>query len=170
MEVSRENIVTYAQYFLHPVCTHMLCLHWSSTIYSSALYCKCIQWGIWWGIAMWLLTMLYKYFRKIKSQTNWGQFYIIAILKSGKYSAIPKCYRPISPVSHTYELYRRMILNRTTLTLIGIGFVDLSAAYHTVNRQHSAIQHTMLSYPELSVKQKSLCGAVQQTKHIERRE
>ena len=26
-DVSRENIVTYAQYFLHPVCTHMLCLY-----------------------------------------------------------------------------------------------------------------------------------------------
>ena len=37
---------------------------------------------------------------------------IIAILKSGKDSAIPKNYRPFSLLCHTYKLYERMILNR----------------------------------------------------------
>ena len=39
-------------------------------------------------------------------------FKIIAILKSGKDSAIPKNYRPISLICHTYKLYEPMILNR----------------------------------------------------------
>ena len=39
---------------------------------------------------------------------------IIAILKTGKDSAIPKNCRPISLVCHTYKLYERMILNRIT--------------------------------------------------------
>ena len=37
---------------------------------------------------------------------------IIAILKSGKDSAIPKNYIPISILCHTYKLCERMILNR----------------------------------------------------------
>ena len=45
-DVSRENIVTYAPCFLHTAHTHMLCLHWSSPISSSALYFKCIQCGV----------------------------------------------------------------------------------------------------------------------------
>ena len=39
---------------------------------------------------------------------------IIAILKSGKDSAIPKNYRPISLLCHTYKLYERLILNRVS--------------------------------------------------------
>ena len=42
----------------------------------------------------------------------WRQSKIIAILKRGKDSAIPKNYRPISLLCHTYTLYERMILNR----------------------------------------------------------
>ena len=42
----------------------------------------------------------------------WRQSKIIAILKPGKDSAIPKNYRPISLLCHTYKLYERMILNR----------------------------------------------------------
>ena len=42
----------------------------------------------------------------------WRQSKIIAILKPGKDSAIPKNYRPISLLYHTYILYERMILNR----------------------------------------------------------
>ena len=38
----------------------------------------------------------------------------IAILKPGKYSAIPTSYRPMSLLYHTYKLYERMILNRVT--------------------------------------------------------
>ena len=42
----------------------------------------------------------------------WRQSKIIAILKPGKDSAIPKNYRPISLLCHTYKLYERMILSR----------------------------------------------------------
>ena len=102
----------------------------------------------------------------------WKQSKIIAILKSRKDSAIPKSYRPISLLCHTYKLYERMILNRVTplfeqhiikeqagfhpgksctslllsLTqhiedgyqrgmLTGAAYVDLSAAYDTVNHR-----------------------------------
>ena len=37
---------------------------------------------------------------------------IIAILMPGKDSAIPKNYKPISLLCHTYKLYERMILSR----------------------------------------------------------
>ena len=42
---------------------------------------------------------------------------IIVILKPGKDSAIPKNYRPISLLCHTYKLYERLILNRVSLLL-----------------------------------------------------
>ena len=97
---------------------------------------------------------------------------IIAILKPGKDSSIPKNYRPISLLCHTYKLYERMILNRIAPTIeqhlikeqagfrsgksctsqllnltqhiedgyeegmiTGTAFVDLSAAYDTVNHR-----------------------------------
>ena len=47
-----------------------------------------------------------------KIPTIWRQAKIIAILKPGKDSSIPKNYRPISLLWHTYKLYERMILNR----------------------------------------------------------
>ena len=102
----------------------------------------------------------------------WSQSKIIAILKPGKDSAIPKNYRPISLLCHTYNLYERLILNRVSPLLeqhlikdqagfrhgesctsqllnltqhiedgyqrgmiTGAGFVDLSAAYDTVNHR-----------------------------------
>ena len=97
---------------------------------------------------------------------------IIAILKPGNDSAIPKSYAPISLLSHTYKLYERLILNRIAPTIeehlikeqagfrpgksctsqlfnltqhkedgyqegkiTGSAFVDLSAAYDTVNHR-----------------------------------
>ena len=48
-----------------------------------------------------------------KIPTIWRQSKIITILKPGKDSLIPKNYRPISLLCHTYKLYERMILNRT---------------------------------------------------------
>ena len=102
----------------------------------------------------------------------WRQSKIIAILKPGKDSAIPKSCRPISLICHMYKLYERLILNRIVpsvdrhlikeqagfrlgrsgcsqllnLTqhiedgyqrgmIIGAAFVDLSAAYDTVNHR-----------------------------------
>ena len=59
----------------------------------------------------WLHTMLNVCFTGNKI---WRQSQIIAILKSGKDSAIPKNYRPISILCHTYKLYERMILNSSS--------------------------------------------------------
>ena len=47
--------------------------------------------------------------------TLWRQSKII--LKPGKDSAIPKSYRPISMLCHTYKRYERMILNRIAPTI-----------------------------------------------------
>ena len=60
----------------------------------------------------WLLTMLNICFMENKIPTVWRQSKIIAILKPGKNSSIPKNYQPISLLCHTYKLYERMILNR----------------------------------------------------------
>ena len=65
----------------------------------------------------WLLTMQNKCFMENKILTLWRQSKIIAILKPGKDSAIPKSYRPISLLYHTYKLYERMILNRIAPTI-----------------------------------------------------
>ena len=107
----------------------------------------------------WLLTMLYKCFMENKIPTLWRQSKIIAILKPEKDFTIPKSYRPISLLGHTYKLYERMILNRIAPTIeqhlikeqagftqhiedgyqenmiTGSTFVDLSAAYDTVNHR-----------------------------------
>ena len=116
--------------------------------------------------------MLNIFFMENKIPTIWGQSKIIAILKPGKDSSIPKNYRPIFLLCHTYKLYERMILNRIApaikqhlikeqagfrsgksctsqllkLTqdikdgyeegmITGTAFVDLSAAYDTVNHR-----------------------------------
>ena len=63
---------------------------------------------------MWLQTILKKCLTENKIPKLWRQSKIIAILKPGEYSSIPKSYRPISLLCHTYKLYERMILNRVT--------------------------------------------------------
>ena len=60
----------------------------------------------------WLFAMLNNGFTENKIPTIWRKSKIIAILKPGKDSAIPKSYRPISLLCHTYKLYERLILNR----------------------------------------------------------
>ena len=62
----------------------------------------------------WLQTMLSKCLTENKIPKLWRQSKIIAILKPGKDSVIPKSYRHISLLCHTYKLYDRMILNRIT--------------------------------------------------------
>ena len=62
----------------------------------------------------WLHTMLNTYFIDNKIPKIWRQSNIIAILKPEKDSAIPKNYRPISLLCHTYKLYERLILNRVS--------------------------------------------------------
>ena len=117
-------------------------------------------------------TMLNTCFIENKIPKIWRQSKIIAILKPGKDSAIPKNYRLISLLCHTYKLYERLILNRVSPLLeqhlikeqagfrpgksctsqllnltqhiedgyqrgmiTGAAFVDLSAAYDTVNHR-----------------------------------
>ena len=62
----------------------------------------------------WLHTMLNTCFIENKIPKIWRQSKIIAILKPGKDSAIPKNYRPISLLCHTFKLYERLILNRVS--------------------------------------------------------
>ena len=62
----------------------------------------------------WLHTMLDTCFIENKIPKIWRQSKIIAILKPGKDSAIPKNYRPISLLCHTYKLYERLISNRVS--------------------------------------------------------
>ena len=50
----------------------------------------------------WLLGMLNNCFIQNKIPTIWRKSKIIAILKPGKDSAIPKSYRPIALLCHTY--------------------------------------------------------------------
>ena len=61
--------------------------------------------------------MLDTCFIENKIPNIWRKSNIIAILKSGKDSAIPKNCRPISLLCHTYKLYERLILNRVSQLL-----------------------------------------------------
>ena len=126
-----------------------------------------------------------------KTPTLWIPSKIIAILKPVKDSVIPKSYRPIYLLCHTYKLYERMILNRIAPTIeqhlikeqasfrpakscqllnltqhiedgyqesmitgTAFGFVDLSAAYDTVN-------HRLLIQKLFNITQDStLCSVV----------
>ena len=65
----------------------------------------------------WLRTILNNCFIDNKIPTIWRQSKIIAILKPGKDSAIPKSYRPISLLCHTFQFYERMILNKIAPTI-----------------------------------------------------
>ena len=65
----------------------------------------------------WLRAMLNNCFIDNIIPTIWRQSKIIAILKPGKDLAIPKSYRPISLLCHTYKLYERLILNRIAPTI-----------------------------------------------------
>ena len=65
----------------------------------------------------WLHEMLNNCFIDNKISTIWRQSKIITILKSVKDSAIPKSYRPILLLCHTYKLFERMILNRIAPTI-----------------------------------------------------
>ena len=136
--------------------------------------------------------MLNNCFIDNKIPTIWRQSKIIAILKPGKDSAIPKSYRPISLLCHTYQFYERMILNKIAPTIkqhlskkqagfragksctsqllnltqqtedgykeckiTGTAFVDLSAAYNTVN-------HRLMIQNLYNITQDSaLCGVIQ---------
>ena len=65
----------------------------------------------------WLHSMLNTCFTENKIPKVWRQSRIIAIPKPAKDASIPKSYRPISLLCHTYKLYGRLILNRITPTV-----------------------------------------------------
>ena len=60
---------------------------------------------------------------------------IIAILKPGKDSAIPKNYIPIYLVYHTYKLYERMILNRIA-PVVEQRLIKVQAGFRTRKVMH----------------------------------
>ena len=60
----------------------------------------------------WLHSMLNVCFTENRIPKVWRQSKIITILKTGKESAKPKSYRPISLLCHMFKLYERLILNR----------------------------------------------------------
>ena len=120
----------------------------------------------------WLLQMMNNVMESNKFTKLWRKSRVIAILKPGKDSSLPKNYRPISLLCHTYKLFERMLLNRLNLitedaiiqeqsgfrsgksctsqllnltqhiedgfeksAITGTVFVDLFAAYDTVNHK-----------------------------------
>ena len=64
----------------------------------------------------WLHTMLNICFIVNKIPKIWRQSKIIAILKPGKDSVIPKNYILISLLCHTYKLYERLILTSLSIS------------------------------------------------------
>ena len=60
----------------------------------------------------WLLQMMNSILKTHKFPKLWRKSKVIAIFKSGKDFTLPKSYRPISLLCHTYTLFERMILNR----------------------------------------------------------
>ena len=124
----------------------------------------------------WLLQLYNQCLATRKLPKIWKKAHVTALLKPGKDPSLPKSYRPISLLSHTYKLFERLILNRvapviderlipeqagfrpgksTTSQVLnltqyiedgyekgmvtGAVFVDLSAAYDTVN--HRCLLH-----------------------------
>ena len=60
----------------------------------------------------WLHSMINGSLTENRILKVWRPSKIIAILKLGKDSGIPKSYRPISLLCHMYKLYEPLILNR----------------------------------------------------------
>ena len=60
----------------------------------------------------WVLQMMNSISKSHKFPELWSKSKVIAILKLGKVYALPKSYRPISLLCHTFKLFERMILNR----------------------------------------------------------
>ena len=74
---------------------------------------------------------------------------VIAILKPGKDSTLPKSYRPISLLCHTYKLFERMILNRLN-PLIETMIIDQQAGFRpgksTIGQLLNLTQHIENGY------------------------
>ena len=76
----------------------------------------------------WLLQMMNSILKTQKFPKLWRKSKVIAILKPGKDSTLPKSYRPISRLCHTYKLFERMILNRLN-PLIETMIIDQQAGF-----------------------------------------
>ena len=76
----------------------------------------------------WLLQMMNSILKKHKFPKLWRKSKVIAILKPGKDSTLPKSYRPILLLCHTYKLFERMILNRLN-PLIETMIIDQQAGF-----------------------------------------
>ena len=76
----------------------------------------------------WLLQMMNSILKTHTFPKLWRKSKVIAILKPGKDSALPKSYRPISLLCHTYKLFERMILNRLN-PLIETMIIDEQAGF-----------------------------------------
>ena len=60
----------------------------------------------------WLLQLYNQCLATRKLPKIWKKAHVTALLKPGKDPSLPKSYRPISLLSHTYKLFERLILNR----------------------------------------------------------
>ena len=76
----------------------------------------------------WLLQMMNSILKTQKFPKLWRKSKVVAILKPGKDSTLPKSYRPISLLCHTYKLFERMILNRLN-PLIETMIIDKQAGF-----------------------------------------
>ena len=63
---------------------------------------------------VWLKVLMNNVFVSTKISTMWLKSKVIAILKPGKDSSLPKRYRPISLLCRTYKLFERIILHPIT--------------------------------------------------------
>ena len=94
----------------------------------------------------WLLQMMNSILKKQKFPKLWRKSKVIAILKPGKDSRLPKSYRPISLLCHTYKLFERMILNRLN-PLIETMIIDQQAGFRlgksTTGQLLNLSQHTL---------------------------
>ena len=60
----------------------------------------------------WLLQLYNHCLATLKLPKIWKKAHVMALLKPEKDPSVPKNYRPISLLSHTYKLFERLILNR----------------------------------------------------------
>ena len=90
-----------------------------------------------------------------KIPTIWRQSKIIAILKLGKESAIPKNYRPISLLCHTYKLYERLILNMVS-PLLEQHLIKEQAGFRPGKSCTSQLLNTSLSISKMVTREARL--------------
>ena len=60
----------------------------------------------------WLLELYNHCLATNKLPKIWKKAHVMALLNPGKDPSIPKNFRPISLLSHTYKLFERLIINR----------------------------------------------------------